>query len=111
MPLSLALLQCGDLQVGAGVVHDGSSEGADEGSGCEVDLAGTTTGALAGDDDAGHDQLAAPDPPRLTPLEGTGEARLAQRTGDAEGLGVLDGLGRLGEPQVGVLVPAGQNRA
>src|SRR5688572_479614 len=77
--------------------------------GGDVVLAGTTARPLAGHDDAGDDELATPDAPWLTPREGLGEAPGAERAGDAQGLGGLD-VGRgLGEEQVRVLGPAGQD--
>jgi len=62
-------------------------------SGGEVGLAGTAAGALARDDDAVDDELATPDAPGLAPVERTGQARLPERAGNTQGLGVLDGLG------------------
>lgn len=44
-----------------------------------------------------------PRPPRLGALDGAGEAGLADRAGPAQGLGLLDVVGALGEPQVEVL--------
>ena len=98
---------------GSSVVRCGSRDSGGRGGrvGEQVGLAGPAPRALAGHDDAGDDELPAPDAPRLAALEGTGEARLAQGAGDAEGLGGLDVGRRLGEPQVGVLRPARQGRA
>src|SRR5699024_9925998 len=64
-------------------------------------LAGTAATALDGDDATGLEDLAAPDAPGLTALEGTLPARLQQRAGAAQGLGLFEIGGPLGEEEVG----------
>jgi hypothetical protein len=73
-------------------------------------LAGPATRALAGDHHSVEEQLTAPDAPRLTPLEGSGETLGPDRAVPAQGLRELDVAGRLGEVQVRVVDPARQLR-
>ncbi|ACQ81137.1 hypothetical protein Bcav_2892 [Beutenbergia cavernae DSM 12333] len=63
-------------------------------------LARTAAAALARDDDAVHEHLAAPDAPRLAPADGAREALDAERAVGAQGLGPLDVVTALGEPEV-----------
>jgi hypothetical protein len=66
-------------------------------------LAGTAAWPLAGDHRSLEEQLSAPDAPRLTSFESTGEAEVPHRAVPAQCLGELD-VGRgLGEPQVRVV--------
>src|SRR4051794_1964134 len=55
--------------------------------------------ALLGQDLAVGEQVSAPDAPRLTPLEGTLEARLGHRAEGADGLGPGDVVDLLREEQ------------
>src|SRR4029077_8352725 len=55
-----------------------------------ADLRRTTALALLGDDLPVHEELAAPNAPRLTPRDGRAEARLAHDTARAERLGARD---------------------
>src|SRR3954453_20774593 len=77
-------------------------------SGGPLVLAGPAAGPLAGDPHSLQEQLATPDTPGFTPLEGPGEALGASRAVQAERLGNLDVLRSLGEEQLGVLPTARQ---
>jgi hypothetical protein len=55
-----------------------------------------------GNNDTGHEQLSAPDAPGLTPLQRTSQARLSDRTIQAQRLGQLYISGRLSEEQIRV---------
>ena len=68
----------------------------------QVGLARATARPLARDDHPALEDLAAPDPPRLGPAQGTGQALDADRAAGAQGLGPLQLRGSVGEPQVGV---------
>src|ERR1700760_2469222 len=68
-----------------------------------VRLAGTAARPLAGHDRAAQQQLAAPDSPRLTPLEGALESGRADPAVLAERLGRLHVGGCLGEKQLRVV--------
>ena len=74
----------------------------------DVLLARTATGPLARNHRATLEDLAAPDAPRLGPLDRAGQALDAQRAVPAERLGQLQLGRRVGEPQVRVELPAGQ---
>jgi hypothetical protein len=71
-------------------------------------LAGTTARTLAGDHHSCLEQLSAPDAPGLPALQGAGEALGADRAVQAEGLGNLHVLRRLGEEQLWALSTARQ---
>src|SRR3954449_11854206 len=74
----------------------------------DVDLARTAAGPLARNDRATLEDLAAPDAPRLTPLDRAGQALDAQRAVPAERLRQFQ-LGRgVREPKVRVELPTGQ---
>lgn len=70
-------------------------------------LPGPAATALDGDDLTADEHLAAPDAPRLLPVESTGEAALADRAGAAQGLRLFDLSGALGEPELRVVRTAG----
>src|SRR5262245_19854006 len=71
-------------------------------------LARTAARALAGDDYSLQEQLPAPDAPWLAPLESAVEALNPDQAVQAEGFGQLHIRRRLGEPQLGIVRPAGQ---
>jgi hypothetical protein len=71
-------------------------------------LAGTTPAALRRDDHAVDEQLTAPDPAGLPPLEGAGQARRAHRALEAQGFGDRHLGGVLGEEDTRVTRPAGE---
>jgi hypothetical protein len=71
-------------------------------------LAGPAAGPLARDHHALEEELSSPDAPRLAALERSVEAEGPDRALLAEGLGGLHVDGGLGEPQLGVVGPAGQ---
>src|SRR4051794_39806569 len=71
-------------------------------------LAGTAAWTLAGDHHSCLEQLSAPDAPGLPALQGAGEALGPDRAAQAEGLGNLDVLRRLGEEQLWALPTARQ---
>src|SRR3954464_3103901 len=74
----------------------------------DVDLARTATRPLARDDRTTLENLAAPDTPRLVPLDRAGQALDAQRAVPAERLRQFQ-LGRgVREPKVRVELPTGQ---
>ena len=75
-------------------------------SGDDRVLPRTTAGPLASHDGALDEQLPTPDAPRLLALEGAGEALRPCGAEPAEGLGELDVLRSLGEPELGVVVAA-----
>jgi hypothetical protein len=79
-----------------------------DGLGRHLVLARTSAGALAGDHRSVLEQLSTPDSPRLTPLEGAGQALTADRAVPAQGLGHLDVGWCLGEEQLGPLSTTGQ---
>jgi hypothetical protein len=83
-------------------------QGGRVGSGGDVDLAGTATRTLAGDDDAGHDQLAAPDAPGLPALEGAGEARLRRGQGTQRALAASTSAGDSANQRSGSVVQQGR---
>ena len=63
-------------------------------------------GTLARHHDSAHEQLAAPDTPRLAPLQRAGQAQVAHRAVPAQRLRRLDVGRRLGEEQIRVPQPA-----
>src|SRR5215470_11649309 len=73
------------------------------GLGSHLALARASARPLARHDDAGDEQLAAPDAPRLPALESAGEAVSADGAGPAQRLRVLDVGWRLGEPEFRVV--------
>src|SRR5690242_16551810 len=80
---------------------------------CRSDTAGHVARpaprALTGDDDPLVEDLAAPDAPRLPPIDGRGQAALTDRAGRAQRLGLFQLDRALGEPQVGIARSAGQD--
>src|SRR4051812_17517709 len=87
---------------------EGVGAGGAAGSGGDLVLAGTTAGPLARDHHALEEELAAPDTPGLTALEGAVETQGPDRAVQAQGLGELHVDGRLGEPRLRVVDPARQ---
>src|SRR5699024_9564804 len=79
------------------------------GSGGQRVLAGAAAGPLAGTDHSLLEELAAPDTPRLTALEGAFEAGGPEGAVQAERLGVLDAGRGLGEPDLRLLALAGRH--
>src|SRR4051812_25729575 len=76
--------------------------------GRDLVLAWAATGPLAGDDDPLDEQLPSPYTPRLLPFDRAGQARRTDGAVGAQGLGVLDVGRRLGEEQLRVERPAGE---
>src|SRR5262244_3650677 len=90
----------------AGTVHGRSAglrRGGARSSGRDFCLPRTPPGALARHDLAAQEQLAAPDSPRLTALQGAGEARDPDSAPTAHGLGGLNVGWGLREEQVRLL--------
>ncbi len=67
-------------------------------------------GGACGHDGPLHEELPAPDAPRLAPLERPCEALLECRAGPAQRLRELDVRRALGEPELGVVLTAGTPR-
>src|SRR3954454_6340125 len=72
--------------------------------------AGTAAWPLARDDGPLTEDLASPHAPRLLPIDRAGDARATDGAVGAQGLGVLDVSRRLGEEELRVEGPAGQQR-
>jgi hypothetical protein len=83
--------------------------GSPVGSGSYFGLARSAARTFPRDDDAGDEQLSAPDAPRLLPFMSAGQAWQTDRTLMAQRLGEFDVSRRLGEPQLRV-APARDRR-
>src|SRR5215218_2017814 len=98
---------CGADRSGRGWRRRGRPPGRWGSSRGDLALAGTPTRALARDHDALHEELTAPDAPRLAALEGAVEAGVTHGAVGAQSLGVLH-VGRgLGEPELCVVRATG----
>src|SRR4051794_5325459 len=75
------------------------------------DFPGTAARPLPRDDGAAFEDLAAPDAPRLTPVQRAREAGVPDRAVTAQDFGLLELRRALGEPQLRVRLPARQRPA